>query len=104
MISEKETANARENFRLASKDFDFVFHSPFALTDTLTAFGMIEKYGSENGAVVCLTSPSDFQSDPNIFAWCKQNRYFCSFINIETLLGEYDRSYFREMLRDWGRF
>lgn len=104
MISEKEIAKARENFLLASKDFDFDFQSPFPLTDSLTAFGYIENYGSENGAVVCLTSPPDFQTDPRVFEWCEQNHYFCSFINVETLLGEYERSYFREMLRDWGRF
>lgn len=103
MLSEQKIAKARENFLLAAKDFGFVFHSPFPLTDDLTAFGYIENYGSENGAVVCLSS-SDCPSDPNIFAWCRQNHYFCSFINVEVISEEYERSYFREMLRDWGRF
>lgn len=104
MISEKEIANARENFILASKDFDFIFHSPFILTDTLTSFGFIENYGSKNGAIVCLTSPTDFRSNPEIIEWCEQNNCFYSFINVKTLLGEYKRSYFRELLRDWGRY
>ena len=104
MISEKEIVNARENFILASKDFDFVFYSPFILTDTLASFGFIENYGSKNGTVVCLTSPTDFRPDPKIVEWCEQNKCFWSFINVETLLGEYKRSYFRELLRDWGRY
>ena len=104
MFSEEEIAKARENFILASKDFGFIFHSPFTLTDTLTSFGYIENYGSKNGAVVCLTSSADLRSDPEIIEWCKQNNCFCSFINIETLLGEYKSSYFRAMLRDWGRY
>ena len=104
MISEKEIAKARENFILASKDFDFVFHSPFVLKETLTSFGFIENYGSKNGVVVCLSSPPDYRSDPEIIEWCKQNNCFCSFINAETLPREYKRSYFRELLRDWGRY
>ena len=42
MISETEYRIAREKFESAAKDFDFVFHSPFALTDELSAFGYIE--------------------------------------------------------------
>mgnify|MGYP003307677013 CR=1 FL=1 len=39
-----------------------------------------------------------------IAEWCKENDCFCSFISIEPLIGEYRRSYFREMLRDWGKY
>lgn len=103
MISEKEITNARKNFELASKDFGFVFHSPFVLTDTLTAFGFIENYGGRNGAVVCLVPPFGL-ADEEIVEWCEQNDCFWSFINVELLQGEYDASYFREMLLDWGHF
>ena len=104
MISETECRIAREKFESAAKDFDFVFHSPFALTDGLSAFGYIEKYGSENGVVICLTYPPDYPTSQEVKNWCDQMGCFCSFINIEPLLEEYKSSYFREMLRDWGKY
>ncbi len=104
MISETEFNIARKKFELAAKEFGFVFHSPFALTDSLSAFGYIENYGSKNGTVICLTSPPDFPTDQVVIDWCKQMEYFVSFVNIEPLLTEYKASYFRETLRDWGRF
>ena len=104
MISETEFNIARERFELAAKDFGFAFHSPFALTDSLSVFGYIENYGSKNGVVVCLTAPPDFSTSQEIIALCKQMEYFVSFISIEPLLKEYQASYFRELLRDWGKF
>lgn len=94
----------RENFELASKDFGFVFHSPFSLTDSVSVFGNIENYGSKNGAVICLTSAPDFFVDQDVIAWCEQMECFVSFLNIELLQGTYNVSYFREMLRDWGKY
>lgn len=38
MISKPQEKIAREKFELAANDFDFVFHSPYALTETLSAF------------------------------------------------------------------
>ena len=64
----------------------------------------IENYGSKNGTVICLTSPPDFPTDQFVIDWCKQMECFVSFISIEPLLGEYKASYFREMLRDWGKY
>lgn len=104
MISEVELNKAKEKFILAAKDFGFVFHSPFALTDNLSVFGYIENYGSKNGVVVCLTSSPDFSTNQEVINCCKQMDCFCSFISIEPLLGEYKASYFREMLRDWGKY
>ena len=34
MISKSQVEIAREKFKLAAKEFDLVFHSPYALTDT----------------------------------------------------------------------
>ena len=104
MISETEFNIAREKFELASKDFGFTFHSPFALTDNLSVFGYIENYGSKNGGIVCLTTSPDAPVNPDVINWCRQMECFCSFISIEPLLGEYKTSYFREMLRDWGKY
>ena len=104
MISETEYNIAREKFESAAKDFDFVFHSPFTLTDDLSVFGYIEKYGSENGVVICLTYPPDYPTNQEVKNWCDQRGCFCSFISIEPLLEKYKSSYFREMLRDWGKY
>ncbi|MBQ5601378.1 MAG: hypothetical protein IIU77_01000 [Clostridia bacterium] len=104
MLSEEQIRIARSNFMLAAKDFGFEFESPFTPTDGLEVFGYITNYGSKNGTVICLTSPSDWQSDKAVFDWCKEMNCFCSVLNIEHLLGEYKRSYFREMLRDWGKY
>lgn len=38
MISKSQEKIAREKFELVANDFDFVFHSPYALTETLSAF------------------------------------------------------------------
>ncbi len=104
MVSDSQIKIAREQFKLAAMDFDFIFHSPFALTDTLSAFGYIENYGSKNGVVICLTAPPDFSINQKVIDWCKQMDCFVSFVSIEPLLGEYKPSYFRQMLRDWGKY
>ena len=104
MISEAERKIAREKFERAAREFGFVFHSPFDLTDTLSVFGYIENYGSKNGTVICLDHDEDLRVDPDVSAWCKEMECFCSFINIDPLLEEYKPSYFRAMLRDWGKF
>ena len=104
MISQAEEIIARKKFEQAAKDFDFVFHSPFALSDTISAFGYIENYGSKNGVVICLTSPPDFPTNRDIIDWCDQMGCFISFVSIEPLLGEYKTAYFRELLLDWGKF
>ena len=104
MISKAQENIARRKFELAAKDFNFVFHSPFVLTDALSSFGYIENYGSKNGVVICLTDPPDFSTNQAVIDWCKQMDCFYSFVNIEPLLGKYKTSYFREMLRDWGKY
>ena len=104
MILKFQEEIAREKFQLAAKEFHFLFHSPFALSDALSVFGYIEHYGSKNGVAICLTAPPDFPTDPVVMDWCKQNGCFVSYISIEPFLGEYKHSYFRKMLRDWGKY
>lgn len=107
MISEHDLNKARENFILASNDFGFTFHSPFPLTDILSAFGYIESYGSANGVIVCLGDFSEEYTSTtyrDVIDWCKEMDCFFSLLNIKPLLGEYKRSYFSEMLRDWGKY
>ena len=64
MISEAERKIAREKFERAAREFGFVFHSPFDLTDTISVFGYIENYGSKNGTVICLDHDEDLRVDP----------------------------------------
>ncbi|MBQ6796417.1 MAG: hypothetical protein IJP10_00230 [Clostridia bacterium] len=104
MLNEDQLKNARRNFLLASEEFGFEFESPFALTNEIEAFGYIPNYGSENGVVICLTTPPDFSTDNRVISWCREIDCFYSSLNIEFLIGEYKRSYFREMLRDWGKY
>ena len=104
MFHEEQIKTVRNHFLLAAKDFCFEFVSPFKLTEELEAFGYITNYGSKNGTVICLTSSPDFQTDKRVVAWCKAMGCFCSFLDIESLLGEYKRAYFKEMLDDWGKF
>ena len=104
MISEKNVNKARENFELAAKEFGLIFHSPYMLTDTISAFGHIENYGSKNGSIIVLIAPPGFQANQGISEWCERNNFFCSFVNIQPLIGVYDASYFKEMLQDWGYF
>ena len=104
MLSEEQIKIARNHFILASEEFDFAFESPFALTDELEVFGYIPNYGSKNGVVICLRPPENTQIDRRIIDWCKEMECFYSILIIEPLLGVYKRSYFREMLRDWGKY
>lgn len=103
MISEDKIKSARNNFILASEEFGFEFVNPFSLTDEIEAFGYISNYGSKNGVVICLTTPPDFLIDNRVIDWCKKMDCSYSFINIELLTVKYKQSYFREMLRDWGK-
>ena len=104
MTDEQKIKRIRNNFLRAAEDFDFEFESPFSLTDELEAFGYIPNYGSENGVVIGLASSTGTGIDPRIADWCKKMNCFYSVLSIEFYAQEYKRSYFREMLRDWGRF
>ena len=104
MFTDEQIKNARNNFALAAEEFGFEFVSPFALTDEIEAFGYISNYGSKNGVVICLITPPDYLSDSRVADWCKEMDCFYSFLSIELITGEYKRSYFREILRDWGKY
>ncbi|MBQ6831004.1 MAG: hypothetical protein IJO28_00055 [Oscillospiraceae bacterium] len=104
MLVDDQIKNIRHNFILASEEFGFEFVSPFNLTDEIEVFGYISNYGSKHGVVICLTTPPDFLIDHKVIEWCKEKDCFYSFLNIELLTGEYKPSYFREMLRDWGKY
>jgi len=105
MFSEEQITIARNHFKTAAEEFDFEFESPFALTDELEVFGYIPNYGSKNGVVILLMQPANSSHIENkVIDWCKEMDCYYSFLNIELLLGTYKRSYFRQMLRDWGKY
>lgn len=109
MITQEEINKARAQFEQAAKDFGFRFYSPFTLSDTVSAFGFIEDYGSESGTIICFMSLSgDSLCDKDQLMLCRKWRdeigCFYSFINPEMLQGDYKTSYFRAMLRDLGYF
>ena len=103
MITESELQIAVENFRTAATEFGFDFIENPSLDEGITAFGYIPQYGGRKGAIICLTSPPDFPTDKKVIEWCNNNDYFWSFLNIKPLIGNYDSSYFRAMLEDWGK-
>ena len=104
MFTEAQLQRIEDNFRTAAEEFDFTFQRPFALGNGIAVFGHISNYGSKNGTAILLMSLSDDETRKAAFAWCEAHQMFCSSLNPAFLTGEYRRSYFREMLRDWGRF
>ena len=104
MSFEDKARMVRQNFILAAEEFGFEFESPFTLTDDLEVFGYIPNYGSKNGVVICLKEPSDCLHDRRVLDWCREMDCFYSCLNVDFYSQEYKRSYFREMLRDWGKF
>ena len=102
-MTREHIEKVRQQFVKASKEFNFTFISPYPLDEdtNLYAFGFIDGYSSKNGAIIDLVEPPQYEAKRDVVEWCeKHNRWFASF-NIEPLLGEYDRSYFQELLDDW---
>ena len=93
----------RAKFVKASKEFNFTFVSPYHLDEdsNLYAFGFIDGYASKNGAIIALVETPQYEADQNVIEWCENHNRWFSQISIEPLLGEYDRSYFQELLDDW---
>lgn len=91
-----------EHFLRAAEEFDFEIIMPYCLDKDkrLFAFGYMPKYGSQNGAVICLMGDEP-EKKLQIKQWCAEHNCFWSFLNTEVLSEEYKRSYFRELLRDW---
>ena len=103
IMTREHIEKARQQFVKASKEFNFTFISPYPLDEdtNLYAFGFIDDYASKNGAIIALVEPPQYEADQNVIEWCKNHNRWFSQINIEPLLGEYDRSYFQELLDDW---
>ena len=106
MVTEKQILSTREAWIKAGEVFDFEILTPITLTINgadKEIFAYIDGYGSENGTIIELIGPPDYQGDNDaIHKWSIENNYFLSFINIE-IYQTFDKKNFSETLKDWGR-
>ena len=102
-MEEKTIGKIRSQFIRASKELGFTFISPYPLDEqnNLFAFGFIDGYASKNGAIIELIEPPLYEANKDVIQWCQKHNRWISQINIDPLLGEYDRSYFQDLLDDW---
>ena len=102
MIDDKTKNCIIENFEIAAKEFNFNFVTPYyaGKNHELCFFGYLYKDNHEKGVIIDIIC--DFEnSNIEKRKYCKENNLFYSCLYIEPLLGEYKRSYFCEMLKDW---
>ena len=102
MITEKIIDSIVEKFEIASKEFDFNFVSPYCTgkNHEMCFFGYLFKDNPEKGVAIDIIY--DYESrNTEKRKYCEENNLFYSCLYIEPLLGEYKRSYFSEMLKDW---
>ena len=102
MIDDKIKNSIVEKFEIASKEFNFNFIAPYCpcKNHELCFFGYLFKDNPGKGVIIDIIC--DFENR-NIEKrkYCEDNNLFYSCLYIEPLLGEYKRSYFSEMLKDW---
>ena len=102
-MARENIEKVRQQFVKASEEFHFTFISPYPLDEksNLFAFGFIDGYASKSGAIITLIESPQYEAEKDVIEWCKKHDRWFSQINIEPLLGEYDSSYFQELLDDW---
>jgi hypothetical protein len=106
MITIEQIERARENWIKASLSLRFRLVTPYFVDVNgikKEVFAFLPEYGSSNGVIICLTSAPDFETDRDIINWAKENKFFYSFINIESCQ-KYDEDYFRDALEDWVKY
>ncbi len=92
-----------ENWFLASQRLSFEFICPYVFkfnNEEKRAFAFLPEYGSNNGMIVDLIFPPDFEIDQEIVEYAKTNGFYYSFINAQRYF-DYDEDLFVETLRDW---
>jgi hypothetical protein len=107
MITEDQIFSIREAWIKAAEVFDFEILTPITLTINgvdKEIFAYLDGYGSENGTIIQLIGPPDYQDEDTVISkWSKENKYFCSLINVEVYQ-TFDKKLFNETLKDWGKF
>ena len=102
MLDEKTKCCIIEKFEIAAKEFNFNFVCPYCIGNDkeLCFFGYLYKENSKKGVVIdifCNIEDFDIKKEK----YCEENNIFYSRLNVTLLLGEYNRRYFCEMLKDW---
>ena len=102
MLDDKTKSCIIEKFEIAAKEFNFKFVSPYCMGENneFCFFGHLFKENGQKGVVIDIICEFE-NSDIKKHKYCKANNIFYSCLYITPLLGEYKRSYFSEMLKDW---
>lgn len=103
MLDDKTRKSIIDNFELAEKEFDFCFISPYSVGEEneWQFFGYLFRDNLDKGVVIDFLFDEEDDSMAEKRKYCNEKNIFYSCLNAEPLLGEYKKSYFREMLRDW---
>ncbi|MBQ4333425.1 MAG: hypothetical protein IJC33_06585 [Clostridia bacterium] len=102
MINDAITNNIIEKFEMASKEFNFNFVTPYCTGENqeFRFFGYLFKDNPERGVIIDIICGFEGVNAEKR-RYCEDNNLFYSCLYIDSLLGEYKRSYFSEMLKDW---
>lgn len=102
MLDDKIKACIIEKFKKAAKEFNFNFVAPYCIGEkkNYVFFCHLFKAKPLKGVVIDIICHFE-DEDVEKLNYCKENNIFYSRLNVTPLLGEYDASYFCEMLEDW---
>ena len=102
MLDDKTKKKIIEKFEKASEEFEFNFVYPYYMGENneFCFLGYLFRDNLEKGVLIDVFFDINDLDDEKR-KYCKKQNIFYSCLFAETLLGEYKRAYFREMLRDW---
>ena len=91
----------------AGKKLGIRVDAPFELLDAAGRVhcfaAYIPDYGGENGAVVLVAKPPEFERDAEAEQCAKEGGYWCSVVNAESY-STFDHDLFTSTLNDWQYF
>jgi hypothetical protein len=106
MIKDKKINIGRMNWIKASSELSFNIISPYIYQDqdkNIEIFAYLPEYGSQNGALVDITFPPEYEINKDIKKAAEIMECFYSCINIDECQN-YDENYFKETLNDWEKY
>lgn len=106
MITKEQIELARTNWLKASLSLFFKLVTPYFVEingNKREVFAFLPEYGSPIGTIICLTSSPKFETYPEIIQWAKENKIYCSFLNVEDF-ENYNENYFKDILEDWVKY
>lgn len=103
MLDDKTKICIIEKFEIAAQEFNFNFISPYCIgkNNELCFLGHLFKKNAQKGVIIDIVCEFEDNSEIEKSKYCKDNNMFYSRLYITHLLGEYNRNYFSEMLKDW---